>query len=249
MDLVSKKSDKVFDDTLADIGGVTLFKTADEPKLVKEFPWLNDADNSHWATMGPIFLNQKPGTIYVRFVDPCSPRFGSIAKLVRTSYSSYYGFGSYGRKPDPATELSDFIRYKRIDGELRWDGRNSKPSFSHYSDLVEFLPNYTGPTVWQFDRERNQRVKMKTAFDRLGREINIGDFCTYILYQFDGRGAAGIYFGNVTNIDKEGRVTCKNVSLKSGERVAEKEVKDNNLITILTDDLMRQLMLAKLANA
>ncbi|MNR94771.1 hypothetical protein D3C72_258590 [compost metagenome] len=253
MDLVSKKSDKVFDDTLTDVGGVTLFKTQEHPKLVKEFPWLTDSGNNHWAEIGPVFLDHKPGSVYIRFVDPCSERFGSIARLVRNSYSSYsysgYGYNRFSQKPDAATELAEFMRSKHIHGELRWDGRNSKPSFSHYSDLVEYLPGWTGGTEWRFDRERKQRVQAKSAFDRLGREIQVGDFCTYILYQFDGRGAAGIYFGNVTSIDKEGRVTCKNVSLKTGERVAEKEIKDNNLITILTDDLMRQLMLAKLTNA
>lgn len=252
MDLVSKKSDKVFDDSLSDIGGIALF----DPKsagLDKEFRWLNQATADDWKRLAPIYLGHTKGDIYVRFVHPCHERFGSIAKVTRPShYGSYYsGFGTYRsyQKPDPQQGIVDFARNRQLSGDLRWSGRNSNPSMYSYSDYIEWLPNYSGDTVWQFDRERKQRVKAKTAHDRLGREIQVGDFCTYILYQFDGQGAAGIYFGNVTKIDKEGKVTCRNITLKSGERVAEKEIKDNNLITILTDDLMRQLMLSKLASA
>lgn len=253
MDLVSKKSDKVFDDTLVDLGGIAMFDVA-STKLDKEFRWLNQATADDWKRLAPIYLGHTSGTIYVRFVHPCHERFGSIAKLTRSSYysNSYYNGYGYNRsyqKPDQSQEVAEFARQRSLGGDLRWNGRNSSPNLYSYSDYVEWLPNYNGETHWAFDRERKQRVHAKAAFDRLGREIQVGDFCTYILYQFDGRGAAGIYFGNVTAIDKEGKVTCKNITLKSGERVAEKEIKDNNLITILTDDLMRQLMLSKLASA
>ena len=250
MDLVSAVSDKEFDDTLEDIGGKALFDTR-KTKLDKEFSWLDQADSKDWEHLAYRYFEYVKEPIFVRFVDPCNPRFGSIARL-KTRPNNNYGYSYYSNiKPhtpaEQAKQAANLAIQKTIYTELNWDKRNSKPGFNTYSDFVEYLPGYTGDTVWKFDRERAKRIHAKPAYDRLDREIQVGDFCTYILYQFDGRGAAGIYFGNVTKIDKDGQVYCKNVSLKSGERVAEKPIKDNNLITILTDDLMRQLMLAKLS--
>lgn len=247
MDLVSKTTDKKFDDTLEDIGGLALFNPKRE-ELDKEFPWLNQADDKEWEKVATLFHGYERKPLYVRFVDPLNARFGSIARVVQYSY--YYN-------PHTASSLTQaqkdqntrsFAMSKNFSGELRWDGRNSKPGFYSRSDLVEWLPDWKGGTVWQFDRERSKRVKPVVALDKLGREIQVGDFCTYILYQFQGRDAAGIYFGNVTKVEKDGQVFCKNVKLTSSDRQAEMAIKNNNLITILTDDLMRQLMLAKLSN-
>ena len=248
LELVSKTSDRVFDDTLTDMNGLCLFDLSQQ-KFKKNYPWMQTANTSDWERLAAEWLdnqaNRKP--IYVRFVDPCSARFGSIAKIVHHSYSSWSNF-SRNTVAQTQSAILNLARNKLISGELRFSKRNSKPSFYSRGECVEWLPNYTGDTVWQYDRERAQRVVAKPAYDKLNREIQVGDFCTYILYQFDGAGAAGIYFGNVTRIDKDGQVFCKNVSLKPNDKVAEKAIKDNKLITILTDDLMKQLMLAKLSS-
>lgn len=250
MDLVSNKSDKVFDDNLAPLGGVTLFSLK-KNRLDKEYTFLQEADTRDWERLAALWYDYKnlKTPMYVRFVNPAHPRFGSIARLQSSSNYSYWGKPKTPTPQEQAQNIADLARRRSFYGELRWDGRNSKPSFFTGSDDMEWLPDYSGPTVWQFDRERNHRVQQTIAYDKLGREISVGDFCTYILYQFDGGGAAGIYFGTVSKIEKNGTVHCKNISLKQGDKVAEKPIKDNKLITILTDDLMRQLMLAKLSGA
>lgn len=250
MTLTTKDATKVFDDTLDPMGGLALFSVA-KSSFGKSFPWLNEASDKEWEAFGRIYYGYNPGTIYVRFVDPCDPRFGSIAKLVnrpnfRHSWSAPMGRVAHTPAEQDAA-VQQLAQIRTLYTDLQWDKRSNRPRFSTYEYSVEYLPKYTGETVWKYDRDRAKRFAQKPAFDRLEREIKVGDFCTYILYQFDGSGAAGIYFGTVTRIEKDGQVFCKNVPLKSNERVAEKPVKDNRLITILTDDLMRQLMLAKLS--
>jgi hypothetical protein len=196
-----------------------------------------------WLEFGRRYygVDQKP--IYVRFIDPTNPRFGSIATFQTYRKQSWHS--SYS-KVDYDTLSQSLASTKYISGEVRWTGRNSSPWVYSSGDLMEFLPDYEGPTVWQFDKERSQRVKKVDPKDRLGRTIQTGDFCAYVLYQFTGPSSAGIYFGNVSRITPDGQVYLKNISLAKGEPSKEKMVKDNSLVTILTDDLMNQLMLAKL---
>lgn len=237
---------KVFDDTLEDLGGVCLFDYTKE-RFGKDYSFFKPYDSAHWDALGRGYYGFEGKSAYIRFVDPQSERFGSIARIVPYSWSSQYQ-GRYTKASDIAQAMRLWSGRSSFYGECRWNKRSSKPSFSVPSDKVEYLPNYTGDTIWKFDRDRKQRVEFVAAHDRLGRLINVGDFITYILYQFDGSGAAGIYFGNVTKVDLDGSVWAKNVGLSSSDRVGEKKIKDNKLITILTDDLMRQLMLAKLSN-
>jgi hypothetical protein len=247
--LVSKISNKTFDDTLEDIGGKAMFDLRSYT-FTKEYSFFKPMNDADWRELSRKYAEVDHEHVYVRFVNPSSERFGSIARLHPTIFNMNSYGSSWASKPLDRQKIADSIfRDRRFSCELRWNGRSSKPGFWTGGDQVEFLPGYTGETVWLYDKERKSRVKQKIALDKLGREINIGDFCTYILYQFDGAGAAGIYFGNVTKIEPDGSIWCKNVKLTTRDRCEDKKVKDNSLVTILTDDLMRQLMMAKLSNA
>lgn len=183
--------------------------------------------------------SKKNGRIYVRFIDPASKRFGSIGWIGRNNVRA---FATY--KKNVSLHASMFLRYDTV---VNFDGNRS--ATTQY-EPIEWIPNYQGEVVYKFDRSRNE-VSIKAEepiFDRIGQEIKINDFCSYILYQFDNSRAAGIYYGNVTKITN-GDVYCTNVTLGSEEKSAEKKVKSANLITIITDDLMDKLVMAKLKSA
>jgi hypothetical protein len=127
-------------------------------------------------------------------------------------------------------------------GHVVWDGRKNKVQ-SQWK--MSILPEHQGGTVWVYETPKSAQVQ---ALDRLGREIKVGDFISYILYHFDnGRNGAGIYYGKVTKIDLDGTVHAKNIKLKDDDQVAEKKVKDNSLVVIMSKDLMDKLMLARLS--
>lgn len=132
----------------------------------------------------------------------------------------------------------------RISGYAVWDGRKNR--VNHLSDWnIEWLKGHAGGTVWSYETPDVEKVE---AQDKLGREIKVGDFISYILYHFDNsHNAAGIYYGKVTKVTKDGNVYAKNIKLSEDDRVAEKQIKDNSLIVIMTKDLMNQLMMARLA--
>lgn len=210
--------------------------------------WKNDM-----ADMLRKYLNGE--SIFVCFDTKYDPkREGSIGKLVINNVQDLL-HGSYGwraRGPRdhieeiPANVKADNFERVMIDGHVVWNGRSNKVQFSQWS--VKWLPDRAEEegTVWEFLKpESKPRV---AALDKLGREIKIGDFISYILYHFDNNyNAAGLYYGKVTKIDRDGTVHAKNIKLKEDDAVDEKRIKDNSLIVIMSKDLMDKLMLARLS--
>ena len=196
------------------------------------------------------YFSGKP--IYVEFTDN-KRRTGSIGKIsiqnmqdiLHGSYNYYNRWQNSSRVPI-AEKIENFDLKKAImvnpEIKVTWDGRRNKVESSGH-DIV-WLKGHTGGTVWEYGTITPPKVQ---AFDKLGREINVGDFISYILYHYDSRGAAGIYYGKVTKITSEGTVYAKNIKLQDSDKVDEKRIKDNHLIVIMTKDLMDRLMMARLS--
>lgn len=210
-----------------------------QPQYARQYPRLNQLAIQEHRTLDEwIEFNKAVDAkqdVYVQFIDPGSKRYGSIGKAKH--YVNPYRHSN--PKPNP-------LKDDRRQLEITWDGRRNSETSNTAYEPIAWLPNHTGGTVWHYDRTRKP-VEVKPLEDRLGRPIEVGAFCSYILYHFDSDGAAGIYFGKVTKIERDGTVWFKNIKLKDDDRVAEKRVKDNSNIVMLTKDLMEQLMLARLS--
>ena len=97
---------------------------------------------------------------------------------------------------------------------------------------------------------KNEDYKIPDVYDHLGEEINIGDFCSYILYHHRHNGAR-IYYGTVTKITKNGDVYCQDINLGDWlehDTPKEKKVLHPSMITIMNDTLMDRIMLARLSS-
>lgn len=115
--------------------------------------------------------------------------------------------------------------------------------------------------AWSFsllpmNKVSKPRVKNKVeeqpipdVYDHLGEKINIGDFCSYILYHHRYNGAQ-IYYGTVTKITPKGDVYCTDVNVgdwPDGHNTPkEKKVLDPSMITILNESIMDRIILARL---
>lgn len=126
---------------------------------------------------------------------------------------------------------------------VKFDDRPNK--LKPDANSLIWLKDYTGPTVWKNTTPPKKSLPPKKVYDRLGRELQVGDFISYILYHHTVSGA-GIYFGTVTKISDAGKVMAKNIKLSEHDRVEEKAIKDPSQIVVVTKDLMDQLVLAKL---
>lgn len=189
-------------------------------------------------------------------------RTGSIAEITMPAeemQNFFYGCvdpatWTYRKIPArPLVNLTETMIYPSMATKYRpnyiarWDKRPR--TFEIRSGwAASWLKGYdeTLGTQWVWKRPE---VPTVVPQDKLGRDIKVGDFISYILYHFGGNNgnAAGIYYGKVTQIEKDGTVYAKNIKLKDDDISEEKRIKDHSLIVIMTKDLMDKLMLARLS--
>lgn len=211
---------------------------------------------TNMAEMLRMYLRGEP--IYVGFDTRREPkRVGSIGRLVITNVQDLlHGEYEYHRKrysqtledieEIPANVKEEHFDRIQINGHVVWDGRKNRIQFTGWGAHWINDRKPEAGTVWAYEKPAD--VPQVEARDKLDREIKVGDFISYILYHFGSSGnAAGIYYGKVTKIEKDGTVHAKNIKLKDDDLVAEKRIKDNSLIVIMSKDLMDKLMMARLS--
>lgn len=177
----------------------------------------------------------------------------TIQDLLHGSHDQSRWYNSYQRtqtstreRIEPLPENVDVAKMGKmsINGHAVWDGRKNKVNYLSAWNIM-WLKGHEGGTVWSYEAQAVEKVD---ALDKLGREIKVGDFISYILYHFDNdRNAAGIYYGKVTKVTPQGNVYAKNIKLNEDDEVADKQIKDNSLIVIMSKDLMDRLMMARLS--
>jgi len=170
----------------------------------------------------------------------------NIQDLLHGSHQNHYYRSPRRERIEPIPENVDESLMGQVGlfGSAVWDGRKNRVnSISGWN--TTWLKGHEGGTVWSYEAPETPAVEV---LDKLGREIKVGDFISYILYHFDNsHNAAGIYYGKVTKIANDGTVWAKNIKLSETDRIAEKAIKDNSLIVIMSKDLMDKLMMARLS--
>lgn len=173
--------------------------------------------------------------VYVQFVADQGihrKRLGSIARVLNYTTMDYF----------PDYHLSGFPEL-HCEIKVGWDD-NRKTSTLRSNEFF-WLPDHTGDTF--FRETIPEKPAIPELKDQLGCVIKVGDFVSYILYGQSYDGAAGIFFGTITNITTKGKVYAKNLKIGNVKFSEEKLIRNHNQIVIITNDLMDQLVLAKLS--
>lgn len=180
--------------------------------------------------------------IYVKFTELVDQRrTGSIGYLsaFETREERPYHHRWYSTPaPQPGKTVPVISRM-----EVKWEGRNN--TLRVWQGEIEILEDYTGGSVWKWEKPVGPQVAAK---DRTGREIKKGDFINYVLHHHVTYGTT-LHFGTVTKVDRDGTVWAKNIKVDDKETVAEKRIKNNETIVVLTKDLLDIMMLKKLASS
>jgi hypothetical protein len=214
---------------------------------------------SNWKDeMAEMLKRQLRGeTNFVEFDLSIHPkRGGSIGKFVFTNVQElvsgqrYYYRSRYSSTPVEEIESNvkpEHFGPVHIQGYVKWNGRSNRVTTFGACDLV-WLKDYDESlgTVWSW--KKPDLPPAVVPKDKLGMDIKVGDFISYILYHFDNDyNAAGLYYGRVTKVENDGTVWAKNMKLKDSDKSEEKRIKDNSLVVGMTKDLMDRLMLARLS--
>lgn len=176
--------------------------------------------------------------VYVQIMD--QRRKGSVGRLKSITFDYR-----------PAGSSSINYYYNRNEAylgistiEVVWDGRKNKCSPN--ADEVEYLPNWTGGTDWQWKpTAAKDRLPKVIPYDSLGQEIEVGQFVCFVHRRY---GHISMKFGSVTRMTDKGGVFVKTLKLRDGEQAGE-EVRAYNAsdLLIVNDKLMGRLMMARLA--
>ena len=173
--------------------------------------------------------------VYVQILD--ERRKGSIGRLKSLKYN--ISSPSRSHSTYYASQYSLSIN----DLEVVWDGRkNSVKPFAHE---IEYLPNWTGGTVWQWNtgpsKPKPERI---IPYDNLGQEIEPGQFVCFVHRRY---GNISMQFGSVTRITDKAGVFVKTIKLKDGQTSQELKAYSASDLVIVNDKLISRLMMARLS--
>jgi hypothetical protein len=145
------------------------FETEDDPLAV-----------SYCAARNALLDKILGGKLYVKFI--AGDRKGSIAKVQMDPEVVYGRAVMQSRSWQGETQYMITNPYI-FGGIAKWDKRKNSCQLSLPDASVIFLPNYTGPTVYEmFDRKaaKNELLKDPDQRDIDGKLLSVGDQVLYI---------------------------------------------------------------------
>lgn len=129
----------------------------------------------------------KAGNLYIKFID--GDRKGSIARVIPSKkYEQELPCVKIDERHDREWGTRDWKTTYRIEGDhfcvtAKWDKRQNSPELTLPDRDIVFLPNYTGPTVWElFDSKaaKAKALKNPKRKDIDGKMLNVGDKVLYV---------------------------------------------------------------------
>lgn len=196
--------------------------------LVQEFLSLKKEIEDKLATNDPV---------YVQILD--YRRRGSVGRLNKIKFHhlppNRAGSGGWYNRHYDIIEISDI--------EIVWDGRKNK--CSPMAHEVEYLRDWSGGTIWHWSPgpavEKPPRI---IPYDHLGEEIQVGQFVSFVHRRY---GNISLRFGTVSRITDKGGVFVNTLKLRDGDSTGEMKALAAGELVIINDELMKRLVLARLA--
>lgn len=118
---------------------------------------------------------------------------------------------------------------------------------SLFNGNLVWLTDYSGPTKWVFERNKPKEIVIPKVYDRLGSELNVGDFVGFVAVDYTQQGEQCLLFGSVSKIGQTGVTYVKNIKLHDKDRISERRVQSPNKLIKLDDQILKTLMLKRLS--
>jgi hypothetical protein len=169
--------------------------------------------------------------VYVKFKDP--RRAGAIGRIEHIQMILHSSPGS----------MYTYFTVNEI--RVVWDDRKNvvKPEARD----VTFLPNHVGGTTWAWEQiPPKPKAPAVIQNDHLGEVIEVGQFVSFIHRSY---GNIKLKFGTVSRMSDKGTIWVNTLKLRDGDRAEEVKVYSADSVTIVNDNLMSRLMMARLATS
>jgi hypothetical protein len=172
--------------------------------------------------------------VYVQIKD--ERRRGSIGRLKSASITEHSHSNRFA-----SSSSYDYLYISEL--TVVWDNRSN--SCTPYSNDVEYLPDWTGGTVWNWVKpESRPKAPRVIPYDHLGEEIQADQFVCFV-HRLYGR--ISMKFGTVTRLTDKGGVFVKTLKLRDGDAAGtELKALDAKDLIIVSDKLMSRLLMARL---
>lgn len=118
---------------------------------------------------------------------------------------------------------------------------------STFGGNLVWLNDYTGDTKWVFERNKPKEIVIPKVYDRLGSELNVGDFVGFVAVDYTQQGEQCLLFGSISKIGKTGVTYVKNIKLHDKDKTSERRVQSPNKLIKLDENILKTLMLKRLS--
>lgn len=175
--------------------------------------------------------------VYVQFHD--SRRENSVGRIKSCSFKleEHQHRNYWGGTGEP------YVYCGISDIEVVWDGRKNKVKPSPMD--IEYIPDWTHGTQWDWEQTQKDKPEPIIAYDHLGQQLEVGQNVCFVHRRY---GNTSMKFGTVTRFTDKGSVFIKTMKLKDNARAGE-ELKALSMddVIIINDELMKRILMAKLA--
>lgn len=173
------------------------------------------------------------------------PREGSIGIAVPHGFNPKDRKDWTPRKP-VLNRQSHYYMYDENFVDVHFDKGRKVKNFSLYYDRMVWLKDYTGGVEYKFERTAVEKPAPKIVLDRLGNELNAGDFICYVGRSAYSTAMGDIFFGFVERKTDGGTLFVKNIKLDDKDKQRESRITSPDRVTKLNKDVIDQLMLRRL---
>lgn len=143
-----------------------------------------------------------------------------------------------------AASTSYYYRKYDVQFQIVFDDRKNK--ISPRLNTLIWLKNYTGPTIWHFNKVVPEVVKKPTK-DKFGNELSEGNTVLFAYNQYNRKGPS-VLIGNISKISKTGTIYCNPFLFSSTDydhgRI---RITTNSSLIKVDEHLQDRILLAKLS--
>jgi hypothetical protein len=123
--------------------------------------------------------------------EPIYVEFTGVGNIMRTGSIGQLKLSfSHLLRANDSTTRADIDKALKSDpfcirGKIIWEGRPKSLNWSWVYEEINWIRGFKGPTEWVWAKPKTDTSITVTATDKFGRELEVNDLITYLLYGYE----------------------------------------------------------------